>query len=84
MLKRSLCFTYHRWGLLEAPLGGNVAGGSRSFQAGLEGTVQKDRGVGLRFAAFGGVGLATIHILCRSSSCAPRGIINSIKRRNFN
>lgn len=46
--------------------------------------MQKDRGVGLRFAAFSGVGLATIHVLCRSSSCAPRGIINSIKRRNFN
>lgn len=53
---KALCFFYHWWGFLEVLLGGNISGGSRSFQAGLDGTVQKDRGTGLRFAAFGGVG----------------------------
>lgn len=55
VLKHSPRFPCHRRGLLEVLPGGNIAGASRSFQAGLGGTVQKDRGAGLRFAAFGGV-----------------------------
>lgn len=84
MLKHSLFFSYLGWGFLEVLLGGNIAGGSRSFQAGLDGTVQKDRHAGLRFAAFGGMGWATIRLLCRSTSCVPEGIINSVRRRKFN